>query len=206
LHNGCETPGYFCLRVQRRNVDCMTNLLAVSILLSLGAHSQATLYFDHNQFAEAAILCRQTLPNVEPGSLEAALLLRDLARAYRGEGQFHRAVAAQRQQIDILRTLLGEEDGNIAIELDRLGEMYFEQGRFTEAGKMFGQALRIAETALDPHSPHFATILNDLGAAQHRNGRDSEAVKLFRRSLEIRESAITRQNLAVIETVRASRR
>jgi tetratricopeptide (TPR) repeat protein len=183
----------------------MTNLLAVSMILSLGAHHQATLYFDHNQYAEAATLCRQTLQNVQPGTLEAALMLRDLARAYRGEGQFNRAVAAQRQQIEILRTRLGEEDGNVAIELDRLGEMYFEQKRFTEAGKMFGQALRIAETALDPHNPHFATILNDLGAAYHRNGRDGDAVKLFRRSLEIRDSAVTRENLAALERVRASR-
>src|SRR5580692_11188161 len=132
----------------------MTNLIAVSILLSLSAHHQAVLDFDRQQYAEAAVLCRQTLESVEPGTLEAALMQRDLARAYRGEGQYNRAVAAQRQQLEILRTRLGEEDGNVAVELDRLGEMYFEQGRFTEAGRMFKEALRIAEKALDPDNPH----------------------------------------------------
>jgi tetratricopeptide (TPR) repeat protein len=177
----------------------MTNLFAVSVLLSVGVHHQATLYIDQQRYAEAAVLCRTTLQSVEAGTLEAGLLLRDLARAYRGEGQYNRAIAAQRQQIEIVRTQLGEEDANIAVEVDRLGEMIFEQGRYSEAARIFAQALLVAENSLDPRDPHLALILNDMAAAEHRNGHDREARKLFHRSLEINDSAVTRLNLQQLE-------
>lgn len=171
----------------------MMNLIAFSLIVSI--QQKAVQYLDHAQYREAATLCRETLARVEPDSLEAALMLDDLTRAYRGEGYLLRAQATQQQVLKILRSRLGEEDANVAVALDGLGEIYFEQRRFTEARNAFRQALHIAEKTLDPSSIHLATILNDLGAAYYFEGRTSEAEKLLQRSLAIRDSLAARANL-----------
>lgn len=171
----------------------MMNLIALSLIVSI--QQQALQYLDHAQYREAATLCRETLARVEPDSLDAALMLDDLTRAYRGEGYLLRAQATQQQVLKILRARLGEEDANVAVALDGLGEIYFGQRRFTEARNLFRQALRIGENTLDPGSIHLATILNDLGAAYYFEGRNAEAEKLLQRSLAIRDSLAARANL-----------
>jgi len=188
----------------------MTNFLALSLIVSMGApgsiHRQAIQYFENGQYSNAASLCREALSRQEPGSLETALLLRDLSRAYRGEGLLNKALAARRQEVEILKIRLGEDDANIALALDGIGEIYFEQRRFTAARKSFEDALRIGEKSLEANSPHLAIIFNDLGAVYYRDGRAAEAAKLLRRALAIREDGVARANLAQVERAVASRR
>lgn len=188
----------------------MFNFLALSLIVSMGApesiHRQAIQYFENGQYEQAATLCTDALSHQDPTSLEAALTLRDLSRAYRGEGLLAKAVAARRQELEIVKARLGEEDANVALALDGIGEIYFEQGRVTAARKSFEDALRIGQKALDPESPHLATMFNDLGAAYCRDGWTAEAAKLFRRALAIRDSEVTRANLEQAEHAVASRR
>src|ERR1700751_5282331 len=123
----------------------MTNLLALSLILSTVApeaiHQRAIQYFENGQYPAAAILCREALKQQNPSSLGAALLLRDLSRAYRGEGLLEKAAAARRQELEIVKMRLGEKDANVALALDGIGEIYFEQGRFTAARKSFEEAV-----------------------------------------------------------------
>jgi len=185
----------------------MTNLLAVSLLVSFSAaHQQAAQYLQNGRYMEAATLCRDAITHYDPTSLEAAMLLRDLGMAYRGEGSLKKAEAARRQELEILKTRLGEENANVAAATDGLGEIYYEQGRFTMARKAFQEALRIGEKSLDARSPQLATILNDLGAVYQHDGRFADASRMLRRSLAIRESEITRANLERVDQALASRR
>jgi tetratricopeptide (TPR) repeat protein len=169
------------------------------------AHRQATKLLTQGQFHQAAQLARAAVLQYElrfgASSLETALLLRDLAKAYRGERALMKAESIERREIEILRTRLGEDDANMALAQDALAEILMDQGRFTEAGHM----LRIAATKLDSQNPHPATILNDLGVVCHHDGRYKEAARLFRRALDIRENSVTRANLDVIEQTIAAR-
>jgi len=179
-------------------------------------HRQVIQFLSRGQYQQAAELSQAALHGYETrfggSSLEAALMLRDFAKACRGAGDLKKAEAAELREIEILRNRLGEEDANVALALDILGEILFDQGRFTESGYAFKQALRIAEKKLDPWNPYLATIFNDLGAVYYRGGRPAEAAKMLRRALAIREAsdpahaAITRANLDEIERAVASRK
>ncbi len=163
----------------------MTSLLSLALIVSsLGSpertHWIAVERFEQGRYAEAAKLCRDALPRIErtygADSLETGLILRDLARAYRGEGYLVKAEAIQLRLLTLVRNRLGEEDANIALVLDGLGEIQFEQGRITEARRAFAQALRIGEKTLDAGSPHLATIVNDLAAADQSDRRYGKAL------------------------------
>jgi tetratricopeptide (TPR) repeat protein len=188
-------------------------LITFSLLISMAApeevHRQAVLYMEHGQYAEAAALCREALPQFPAGSLEAGLMLRDLANAYYAEGFLKKAEATQLRLLKLVQVKLGEEDGNAALAWNRLGEIYFAQGRITNARGAFEEALRIGESALDKNSPHLATILHDLGVTRLVEKRYGLAQELLERALAIRDSAdpahaaLTRANLTVL--VQASR-
>lgn len=198
----------------------MTSLLALALIVSTASpeatHRQTIELLNQGQYPQAAVLSQTALHQYETrygaSSLEAALMLRDLAKAWRGAGYLVKAEAAERREIEILRERVGEDDANLALAIDMLGEILFDQGHFTEAGRAFKQALHIAEKMLDPWNPHLATILNDLGAVYYRDGRPAEAARLLHRALAIREAsdqphvAITRANLAAIERTVASRK
>lgn len=179
--------------------------LIFSLAGPVAIHGYAVDEMNQGRFAQAAILCRQALARQDPGSLEAALLLRDLSRAERGDGYLNQALDARRRELAILKTRLGEQDENTALALDGIGEIYFEQHRFTAARQSFEASLRIAQETLDPASPHLAVILNDLGAACYQDHRYSQAAKLIRHSLAIRETKSARANLAQTERAIASR-
>lgn len=156
--------------------------LIFSIASPVAVHRQAMELFDRGEFGQAAVLCRDALKRQDPSSLEAGLLLRDLSRAYRSEGYLEKALAARRQEIAIVRSRLGEENANVALALDGIGEIYFEMNRFTAARQSFQEALRIGEKSLDSSSPHLAVILRDLAAVYSREGRAAKAAEFLRRA------------------------
>jgi len=170
-------------------------------------HLQVIQLLNQARYHEATVLSQTALHRYEtrfgPSSLEAALMLHDLAKAHRATGQLTKAESAARREIEILRTRLGEDDPSVALALDTLAEILFDQSRLTEATRTLREALRIVETQLDPYNPHLATILNDLGAVYYRDGRPAEAATLLHRALTIRElsdpshAPITRANIHV---------
>jgi tetratricopeptide (TPR) repeat protein len=148
----------------------MTTLLSLVLIASspLFTHSVAVERLQAGRYTDAARLCRDALPRIESSygadSLETGLILRDLARADRLSGYLRRAEALQRRLVSLVRARLGEEDANVALALDGLGEILFEQRRFTEARRTFQAALRIGAKGLDPRSPHVQRIALDLEA------------------------------------------
>ncbi|HLX42988.1 MAG TPA: tetratricopeptide repeat protein [Bryobacteraceae bacterium] len=181
----------------------MTGFFTLALIAFLtspeSAHRHATELLSQGQFHRAAQLARAAVQQYElrfgKSSLETALLLRDLAKAYRGERALMKAESVERREIEILRTRLGEDDANMALAQDVLAEILIDQGRFTEAARL----LRLAESKLDPQNPHLAAILNDLGVICYHDRQFKEAALLFHRALEIHETSVTRSNLATIE-------
>jgi len=157
----------------------MTPLFVALVLLAnpIAVHDRAIEFSAQRDFAHAALICRAALRFQDPSSLGAALLLRDLSHAWRGEGYLEKALAARQQELAILQLRLGEHDANIALALDGIGEIYFEQHRFTAARKSFEAALRVAEESLDPDSPHLSVIRNDLIAASCGAGLSGPGAK-----------------------------
>ena len=107
-------------------------------------------------------------------------------------------------EIEILRARLGEDDANLALALDTLGEIQAERSHLSEAARTLKQSLSIGEKTLDPCNPHLATILNDLAAVYFRDARPIEAARFLHRALAIRErtdpahAPITRANLSAM--------
>jgi tetratricopeptide (TPR) repeat protein len=177
--------------------------LEITLIAALSSpqaiHAQAVDLLARGQFHDATLLTEGTLRQYNPTSLESALLLRDLAKSYRGSGYLKKAESTERREIDIIKTHLGEDDANMALALDILAEILMDQGRFTDAARTLKQALRIADTKLVPDNPHLATILNDLGVVNYHTGHTKAAAILFHRALAIREMPAARANLEAIE-------
>jgi tetratricopeptide (TPR) repeat protein len=146
-----------------------------------------------------------------PDSLEAALVLKSLTLASRGEGYLRKADKTAQRTVTILQQILGAEDANVALALDQLGEIQFDQHRYTAARRHLRLALTTADRTLGPHHPHVATILNDLAAVYHFERHYAEAENFYARALAIREKtlppdhpciAVIRQNLAELDRAR----
>ena len=67
-----------------------------------------------------------------PETLEVALVLADMAAAYRGEEDLPEAEKAARRSLSIVEQKLGPEDANTALALDQLAEIYFDAHRYAE--------------------------------------------------------------------------
>src|SRR5580698_385276 len=107
----------------------MKTLVTFSLFLSsIGSaasveaiHQQVTETIETGHYMEAVSLCREMLKQYDPSSMQTALLLRDLSRAYRGAGRLKQAEASRMQELEIVKARLGEDDANVALAFDGLG-------------------------------------------------------------------------------------
>ncbi|HVP46040.1 MAG TPA: tetratricopeptide repeat protein [Bryobacteraceae bacterium] len=117
------------------------NWLALALMVSLGTpaavHREALTYLNAGRYGDAENLSRQAVAGFGAvygtDNLEVALVLKDLAEAYRREGDLAQAEKASRRSLEIIEKKLGTEDANAALGRDQLGEIYFEAHRYQDA-------------------------------------------------------------------------
>lgn len=157
------------------------------VLLQQGQAPQAVA-----QFRAAAAIAEDTLGANHPA---IAMILRNLAVAYRAEGLHRKAeVTAQRSRA-ILEKLYGPNDPSLTPALNVIGEALAAQNRWTEARRIFERAVR-----LDDRGPHGATALHNLAAAHQSEGQAEAAVRLYRQALSRREAILGGDNPATLAT------
>jgi tetratricopeptide (TPR) repeat protein len=82
------------------------------------------------------------------------------------------------------------EDIELAVSLNKLGNVFGAQGEYEQAKLHYQRALQISEKALSADHPHIASGLNNLGNVFYVQG-DYEQGKLYhQRALQLREKAL----------------
>lgn len=132
-----------------------------------------------NHPAEAARIFRQAVEAAESqvgaGNPETAILLRNLALAYRGEGAYRRAEEAASRSLRILEQALGKEDPALVVSLNVLGEALAEMGRLTEARWVLRRAV-----SLQLAGPHGELAVKNLAAVDAMEQQRLVAKRRFR--------------------------
>ena len=161
------------------SVVTMTDLV-LGILITMNDHGQALL--SQGRAAEAVTEFRIAADRAEAelgaGSPSTAMILRNLALAYRAKGLPHKAEAAAARSLQILEASFGADDQALVPALNALGEALAAQGRWTEARKIEERAVRLN----DP-GPHGATALHNLGAVLYGDGKRDAARSYYSQAL-----------------------
>ena len=106
-------------------------------------------------------------------------------------GNYAAALPLCRQELEIVRTALGESHPNYAASLNNLAVLHKELGEHTAALPLYRQALEIVRTAHGETHPDYATCLDNLARLHREMGNYAAALPLCRHALEIRRTALT---------------
>src|SRR5262249_13540576 len=109
-----------------------------------------------------------------------------IATAYQALGQYDRAAALLRTDLDRRRRIDGPRSLPVAGILTRIGDAVYEQGRFDEAGAMYEEALGIEREKRGARTVQVAELLWDIAGVARNRGNvvraealDKEALALY---------------------------
>ena len=158
------------------------------------AEARAVQLYARGQYAEVALLCRETL-TIRRDILgedhpDIATSYSNLAVTLRAQGKYGEAEAMHRRALAIYLKALGEGHPYIAGSYANLAEILRAQGKSTEAEAMHRRALAMVLKALG--EDHFSTAISyaGLAATLADRGKYGEAEAMHRRALAIELKAL----------------
>lgn len=164
--------------------------------------SDYTRYLPHAQ--HVALL----IDHLQLVSSEAGQILFMMGRYLYDHAQFEEAERFFLQSLKMWEQVYGVHHRQIALPLERLGDLYRERSLYEQAEERYLHALRIWEVAVGPDDSACALALNGLGLVYTQQGRYELATPLFQRCIQIREQTLGKEhpltahplhNLGVIE-------
>ncbi len=122
-------------------------------------------------------------------SSDMAVLLIDLAGAYRDSGQAAKAEPLLLRSLKI-RESKSLTDPDVAESLDALGALFLKMGRYSDAEKQFSRSLKIRESKLPAGDLKIAKSAHGLAVARYWLGNYPGAEVDYLRVLQIRETKL----------------
>ena len=178
------------------------------------ANTRASQLYARGEYAEAALLFRETLrvgrDTLGEDHPDTATSYNNLAETLRAQGKYAEAEAMHRRALAIELKAPGEGHPDTATSYNNLAETLRAQGKYAEAEAMFRRALASVLKAPGEGHPHTALSYNNLAETLRAQGKYAEAEAMHRRALAIDlkargeghpDTAISYGNLA--ETLRA---
>ncbi len=124
---------------------------------------------------EESIQLNQSNPNYLTFAADIAFLTQ----------KYDKAVAYQMMVLDIVRSVPGFDDLQVAVILDQLGAIYVKQGNYEKANSSLLESLQLREMILGDSHLLVAMSLNKLASLTVRQERSTIAESLLKRSLDI---------------------
>jgi tetratricopeptide (TPR) repeat protein len=118
-----------------------------------------------------------------------ALLLNDLALAYRAAGRYSDAEPLYRRALNISEHAYGAEHPEVAQILNNLAGLYHYGGRYADAEPLYWRTLRIWEKTIGLENAYAGLLLNNMAELCRDTGRYADAEPLYRHALRIVERA-----------------
>ncbi|MEC4818459.1 MAG: tetratricopeptide repeat protein [Scytonema sp. PMC 1069.18] len=109
----------------------------------------------------------------------------NIALLYYAQGRYTEAEALYKEALELRKRLFGEENLDVAQNLNDLAELYQDQGRFQEAELLYQQALELRKRLLGNNHPDFAISLGNLAELYRSIGRYTQAEPLYLQALEL---------------------
>ncbi len=159
-------------------------LLELNLGLLKIHQEQLDAAIEHLHRAEALAKAR---PQAAPSSHRTFLaqVHNDLGIAYRRQGRFAEAIAAQEQVLADRREVLGEQHSLVAGSLQNLAILYLEQERWDDALAAARKAEEIVLVAEGPKGDHLSDLAQITGAAHAGSNRFVEAKAALNRAIEL---------------------
>ncbi len=123
------------------------------------------------QWLGKALAIREKLAG--PNSAAAADAAKDLALAYRQQGDLARAETLYRHALEAYRQ--ASDPSGLVVVLNNLGRVLAEQSQYKEAERLYAEAIRVAEQQLGPEHPDVAAGLSSLGKLMIARRKFSDA-------------------------------
>ena len=108
----------------------------------------------------------------------------ELAKA----GRYADAIPKAERALALREEVLGKSHLDVALSLNRLGNLYQMQGLYRRAEPLYLRSLAIREAALDKNHPSIAASLNNLAVIYSDQGLYGQAEPLYLRALSIHEA------------------
>lgn len=147
----------------------------------------------------------RSLASTDPRSPGYGITLDNLGTVLLHRGEVEAAEMVHRRAIEVLSAVRGQDNFEVALAYNNLGEALFQQQRYSEAYDAFSDGLRRNERARGLEHPENAAMLMGLGKALMKRQRYADAVAPLRRAVAIREAhpqdrqflGVTRYALAI---------
>jgi pentatricopeptide repeat protein len=106
----------------------------------------------------------------------------NLAALYHSQGKYLLAEKLYLQSLEIKRRIFGEENTEVALNLQNLAACYCARGRYEEAEQLFNQSLKMRESLLGENHPDLVTTLENYALLLRKLNREQEAEKIEARA------------------------
>eukprot|EP00041_Stephanoeca_diplocostata_P031171 m.964675 g.964675 ORF g.964675 m.964675 type:complete len:881 (+) comp23904_c0_seq7:236-2878(+) len=151
------------------------------ILERMGQHDQAIAFYN-----EALDVDTKLLGAEHP---ETALSLMRLTIAYRGAGEYVKALECGQQALEILRKAYGTEHIDIADAHNAIGLVHYRLGNHTAALQSLRESLRM-NTQLRPDHAAIADDFSSLGLVYKLKGDSKLAVDYYKRAIALQRRVL----------------
>jgi len=122
-------------------------------------------------------------------------VLNNHALLYDEEGLYTKAEQYYQKDIDLSKTLFGEQSLSYATSVMNLADLYKETGSYDKSEKGINNALSILKNSKGETSIEYAQALNNLASLQELLGRNTDAKITYKRVLSIYETSNNTQSL-----------
>jgi tetratricopeptide (TPR) repeat protein len=111
----------------------------------------------------------------------------NLAALYHSQGKYLLAEQLYLQSLEIKKRILGDENTEVALNLQNLAACYCARGRYEEAEQLFKQSIKIRENLLGENHPDLLTTLENYALLLRKLKREQEAQEVEARAALLME-------------------
>lgn len=117
--------------------------------------------------------------------LDAAMILSNLAYAFRSQGKYVEAKDLNNNALDMRKKLLGEEHPDVADSLNNLALVHYDNSEYDDAETLFIKAIEMRRKLLNSEHVDIADSLNNLALLYDAQGNYKEAEHLHGQAYEM---------------------
>jgi tetratricopeptide (TPR) repeat protein len=142
-----------------------------------------TAYLDR-RFSKAEIRFSEALKQAESCLSKSQ---NNLAALYHSQGKYLLAEQLYLQSLQIKKRILGEENTEVALNLQNLAACYSARGRYEEAEDLFKRSIKMRESLLGENHPDLITTLENYALLLRKLNREQEAEEMEARAARLTE-------------------
>lgn len=119
-----------------------------------------------------------------------AAIRETIGQTYYELGLFPEATKQLERALDLRRRLLGPENSDTLMAMNRLANVYDDQGKYTEAEALDSQTLEIQRRVLGPEERDTLRSMNNLAIVYRHEGKYAQAEALLSQAVEIKRRVL----------------